>query len=66
MLKVDAVTGKVSAPYNFVGNLEGTATNVSTLTVLSGQDYVASDPTASGVRTTKIANGLAIYSGYPI
>jgi hypothetical protein len=32
MLKVDAVSGKVSAPYNFVGNLEGNATSATTAT----------------------------------
>ena len=31
MLKVDAVTGKVHAPYNFVGALEGNATTATTL-----------------------------------
>jgi hypothetical protein len=36
MLKVDAVTGKVSAPYNFVGNLEGNATTATTATTTSG------------------------------
>jgi hypothetical protein len=30
MLGVDPVTGKVSAPYNFVGNLEGNATSATT------------------------------------
>jgi hypothetical protein len=31
MLGVDPVTGKVSAPYNFVGNLEGNSTTATTL-----------------------------------
>jgi hypothetical protein len=37
MLKVDAVSGKVSAPYNFVGTLEGnitgTASNITAYTI---------------------------------
>ena len=35
MLKVDAVSGKVSAPYNFVGNLEGSATTLATARTLT-------------------------------
>lgn len=31
MLKVDCDTGKVSAPYGFVGNISGTATNADTV-----------------------------------
>jgi hypothetical protein len=40
MLKVDAVSGKVSAPYNFVGNLEGnaaTATSAGNADTLDGE-----------------------------
>jgi len=55
MLKVDAVTGKVSAPYGFIGNLQGnitgsaasattagSATTATTATNL-GSDYTADD-----------------------
>ena len=38
MLKVDAVTGKVSAPYNFVGNLEGNATTATTAGALTSMN----------------------------
>lgn len=41
MLKVDAVTGKVSAPYNFVGNLEGNATTATTATSADNIDGIA-------------------------
>ena len=55
MLKVDAVTGKVSAPYNFVGNLEG---NASTST---NAGYANSAGTAGSV------TGLTLNSsGNPI
>lgn len=36
MLRVDADNGKVSAPYNFVGNLEGNASTVSNITGNTG------------------------------
>jgi hypothetical protein len=38
MLRVDAVTGKVSAPYNFVGNLEGNATTATSATSATTAD----------------------------
>jgi hypothetical protein len=36
MLGVDAVTGKVSAPYNFVGNLEGNAATATSANSIQG------------------------------
>jgi hypothetical protein len=49
MLKVDAVSGKVSAPYNFVGTLEGSITG-NAATVTNGV-YTTGDQTISGIKT---------------
>jgi hypothetical protein len=47
MLKVDAVSGKVSAPYNFVGNLEGNAATATTAVNLSGLGVIQSTSTGT-------------------
>ena len=39
MLKVNADNGKVYAPYNFVGNLEGNASSATTATKLASSGY---------------------------
>ena len=39
LLKVNADNGKVYAPYNFVGNLEGNASSASTATKLASSGY---------------------------
>jgi hypothetical protein len=49
MLKVDAVSGKVSAPYNFVGTLEGGITG-NAATVTNGV-YTTGDQTIGGIKT---------------
>ena len=48
MLKVDAVSGKVSAPYNFVGALEG---NASTATGLNSSNYIDRTSSSGNLNT---------------
>ena len=54
MLKVDAVSGKVSAPYGFVGNITGNATSASsanealTLEGLDSSQFIRSDADSTG------------------
>jgi hypothetical protein len=61
MLKVDAVSGKVSAPYNFVGTLEGnitgTASNITAYTINQSVG-TSNSPTFAGLTV----NGTVIAS----
>ena len=72
MLKVNADNGKVYAPYNFVGNLEGNASSATTATYLNVQ-YCRDDdsPSNKGLwntikngTTNTIANRVRFYTIY--
>jgi hypothetical protein len=68
MLKVDAVSGKVSAPYNFVGNLEGnitgTASNITAYTINQSVG-TGNLPTFAGVKGSSYFDAQAS-SGFRI
>ena len=70
MLKVNADNGKVYAPYGFVGNLSGTATNADMLDgyhassfAKSGIDYLSFTTTVAYKQWNRVANVKAINDG---